>query len=197
MRGLRLDVDPRMTEQAAGREAVLGEVLHDAGSPPESGWFILGENGYFDVDNASWCGHRDDDAPWTTEHFEMFGTVSAALARAEVAERRAADAEGEVKRLGEYVTRVKGIAGRLEAAQVEAESLRIDVKAERAERRRLEGLVTDRGAAVSQARGALADLRARIDALIGDTSQPQHATRVWATDLRAVLDDTSHEQSRG
>jgi hypothetical protein len=57
------------------RAAVLGELVHDRGSDPDTGWFILGVDGYFDVDNACWCEPQDDDAPWTSEWFDLFGTV--------------------------------------------------------------------------------------------------------------------------
>jgi hypothetical protein len=60
--------------------AEAGEVLHDRGSEPDEGWFILGADGYFDVDNATWCEFSADDAPWTTEWFEFFGTVPRILA---------------------------------------------------------------------------------------------------------------------
>ena len=62
-------------EKDAGREAVLGEVLHDRRAEPESGWFILGVDGYFDVDNACWCEFEEGDAPWTSEWFHLFGTL--------------------------------------------------------------------------------------------------------------------------
>lgn len=57
------------------REATLGELVHDSGSPPELGWFILGVDGYFDVDNACWCEHQEGDAPWDAERFQLFGTI--------------------------------------------------------------------------------------------------------------------------
>jgi hypothetical protein len=57
------------------REAVLGEVLHDSGSHPDCGWFVLGADGYFDVDNACWCEFQDGDAPWTDEFFDLYGTI--------------------------------------------------------------------------------------------------------------------------
>lgn len=52
-----------------------GDVVHDLGSEPDTGWFIVGRGGYFDVDNALWCKPQDGDAPWTSEHFEIFGPL--------------------------------------------------------------------------------------------------------------------------
>lgn len=60
------------------REAVLGEVVQDiraSREDPRTGWFILGVDGYFDVDNACWCAHQEGDAPWTSEYFRLFGTL--------------------------------------------------------------------------------------------------------------------------
>ena len=62
------------------REAVLGEVVHDRGSEPESGWFILGVEGYFDVDNACWCEFQEGDAPWTSEWFHLCGALHELIA---------------------------------------------------------------------------------------------------------------------
>jgi hypothetical protein len=60
------------------REAVLGEIVQDirqAEYDPNFGFFIVGVDGYFDVDNACWCENGPDDAPWTSEHFHLLGTV--------------------------------------------------------------------------------------------------------------------------
>jgi hypothetical protein len=62
------------------REAVLGEIVHDRRAEPESGWFIVGVDGYFDVDNACWVQPEEGDAPWTTEYFHLFGTVQELIA---------------------------------------------------------------------------------------------------------------------
>lgn len=62
-------------ESGYPRKAVPGEILHDRGSLPHEGWFILGEDGYFDVDNSVWCEFADTDAPWTTEHFDLLGGI--------------------------------------------------------------------------------------------------------------------------
>lgn len=66
--------------EMAVREAVLGEIVHDRNTEPEAGWFIVGEGGYWDVDNACWCKDHEDDAPWTSEHFQLLGTVPRLLA---------------------------------------------------------------------------------------------------------------------
>jgi hypothetical protein len=67
------------------REAVLGEVMQDLGSPigSDTGWFILGVDGYFDVDNACWCQHQEGDSPWDSRHFRLYGTVLSLIAEAE------------------------------------------------------------------------------------------------------------------
>lgn len=57
------------------RTADIGEVVHDTGETPDVGWFIVGEGGYFDVDNACWCEPQEGDAPWTTEFFDLCGTA--------------------------------------------------------------------------------------------------------------------------
>lgn len=62
-------------ENGPPREAEPGELVHDRGCDPDTGWFIVGEDGYFDVLNACWCEPQDGDAPWTTEWFDLFGTV--------------------------------------------------------------------------------------------------------------------------
>lgn len=59
----------------SAEEAVLGELVHDRGSGPDEAWFIVGANGYFDVDNACWCEPQEDDTPWTSEWFDLFGTL--------------------------------------------------------------------------------------------------------------------------
>lgn len=71
---LRRMAGPRPTSER--RDAVLGEVMQDAGSHGDEGWFILGVGGYFDVDNATWQEFSDGDAPWTSEHFSLHGTVA-------------------------------------------------------------------------------------------------------------------------
>jgi hypothetical protein len=65
----------------SGREAVVGELAHARGLPPDAGWFIVGVDGYFDVDNACWCEPQEGDAPWTSQWFDLLGTIPDLLKR--------------------------------------------------------------------------------------------------------------------
>lgn len=67
--------------ERSGETAQVGDLVHDLGEDYDCGWFIVGEDGYFDVDNAIWCDPQPTDAPWTTEWFEIFGPIPALVTR--------------------------------------------------------------------------------------------------------------------
>lgn len=60
-------------------QAQVGDLVHDLRSEPGVGWFIVGDGGYWDVDNACWCDDQPTGTPWTSEHFELFGPIRMAL----------------------------------------------------------------------------------------------------------------------
>lgn len=57
------------------RVAAPGELVHDRRCPRDQGWFIVGVDGYFDVENACWCEPQDTDAPWTSQWFDLLGPL--------------------------------------------------------------------------------------------------------------------------
>lgn len=73
----------------ADEYAQVGDLVHDLGSDPDTGWFIVGQGGYWDVDNACWCKDQPTDAPWTTEHFEILGPIAALMGSPPVVTHRA------------------------------------------------------------------------------------------------------------
>lgn len=69
------------TRVSKTRTAELGELVHDRGARDDEAWFIVGEGGYWDVTNACWVNDHPDDAPWTTEFFNLYGPAEAAMLR--------------------------------------------------------------------------------------------------------------------
>ncbi len=65
---------------SGGRIAAVGEIAH-GDHEPDVGWFIVGEGGYFDVDNGLWFEDQEGDAPWDSENFRLLGTIPGLVAQ--------------------------------------------------------------------------------------------------------------------
>ena len=118
-------------------EAQPGDLVHDLGCESDTGWFIVGRNGYWDVDNACCTADQEGDSPWTSEHFAIIGPVARVAAereRADAAEAKIAAVEALCSAI-EDAARQNDHLARLGTQQVRAalaprEDTRADVTGE-------------------------------------------------------------------